>query len=191
MIFSLTGVISDKEPHGVVVTTPGGVGYLVSMSHLQMAAYSIGQNVSVYTYFKVSDQGQDLYGFKSKEERAFFMLLLSVKGIGPKSALHVLSLGSIPDIQSAIGRGDSVYLSSVQGLGKKMAERICVELKGKMRMGDGDSGTSFSSDSGMLGDVVAALIGMGYTQEEAKQRVLGIDTEGKSVGQLLKDALKK
>ncbi len=189
MIGCIQGTIELKQKESILVLTAGGVGYDVVLSKITLQEMHTGQPCFLYTYLKVSDSGMVLYGFDTVEHRDFFLLLLSVSGIGPKSALNVLSLGSTGDIQAAIARGDVAYLSAVQGMGKKTAERIVVELKSKV-VSSGISGSNTQTGQGdMLAEVIDALIAMGYSKEEAKERVQSLITEGKTTTQLVKEAL--
>ena len=168
--------------------TPGGVGYEVNMTPTRILEYKAGEQAELFTYMKVSDSALDLFGFKTAEDREFFSLLLSVKGVGPKTALHILSLGSVENIESAIGRGDVTYLTAVQGLGKKTAERVVVELKSKMK-GSRSKGDT-SAESTVMGEVIDGLVAMGYSRDEAKLVVMNLDATGMTTEKLLKEALK-
>ncbi len=191
MIAFVRGTILGKAKDHLVIETAGGVGYEVKMNLLQMAKFSIGQTVGIFTYLKVSDSAMDLYGFENIEEKSFFELLLTVSGVGPKSAMNILSLGNIAHIQSAIGRGDIQYLTAVQGLGKKTAERVVVELKTKITSPLEERNTYSSEESTILAEVVDGLMALGYSREEAKEKIKGIDATGKTTAQVLKMALKK
>ncbi len=189
MISYLIGKVIDKQKDHVVVMTPGGVGYEVNMTPTRILAYKMGENIELFSYLKVSDSAMVLFGFQTAPEREFFSLLMTVKGVGPKTALHILSLGSVENIESAIGRGDVTYLTAVQGLGKKTAERVVVELKSKMKGSaskDVDDGSSV-----ILGEVIDGLVAMGYGRDEAKLVVINLDATGKTTSQLLKEALRK
>ena len=109
MISFLIGRISEKSKDTLTIMTAGGVGYEVRMTSLKLVEYALNQKVSLYVYLKVAENTLDLYGFPNQEERFFFTLLMTVSGIGPKSAMNILSLGSIDEIQSAIARGDVKY----------------------------------------------------------------------------------
>ncbi len=170
----------------VGVETAAGVGYEVTLARVN--GIIRGQEVYLYTYFKVSDSSQELFGFQTLEEKVFFELLLTVQGVGPKTALHILSLGTLIDIQTAIVRADVTYLTAIQGLGKKIAERVVVELKGKLGAG---GSASVVGDSGVLGEVVDALVGFGYSREEAKEMVSGVDTDGRNTESVLKSVLQR
>lgn len=187
MISLLKGTIAHKESGTAVVLTSGGVGYAVRLSALQLSEYTIGQEVELPTYLKVSDSSLELFGFASTAHRDFFQLLLSVKSVGPKSAMHILSLGSIEEIKQAIARGDVTYLTAVQGMGKKTAERIVVELKTKVGSLEADLQVANSST---LSEVIDGLVAMGYQKEEAKLTVRSLDGEGKTTEELLREALK-
>lgn len=189
MISYLIGKVIDKQKNHIVLMTPGGVGYEVNMTPTRIVAFKTGEQVELFAYLKVSDSAMVLFGFNTAEDRDFFSLLLSVKGVGPKTALHILSLGSIENIESAIGRGDVTYLTAVQGLGKKTAERVVVELKSKVK--GLKSKIDTSEESTVMGEVIDGLVAMGYTRDEAKSVVTSIDATGKTTQQLLKDALRK
>ena len=143
----------------------------------------------MYTYLKVSDQALDLYGFETIDEREFFELLMTVSGVGPKSAMHIMSLGSMMEIKAAIARGDAAQLSNVQGIGRKTAERLVVELKGKVS--GQRSAVSGQPDSEMLGEVIEALVGLGYGREEARMVAQRLPAAGKTTEELLRLALRE
>lgn len=187
MIRFLTGKVVAVDS-ALVVLTPGGVGYAVGMTKLSLSQYVIGQEVSLHTYMKVSDSALALYGFETVEARQFFELLLSVSGVGPKSAMNILALGSIEDISAAIGRGDVKYLTAVQGMGKKTAERMVVELKS--RITKHVTRNNESQSSRLLVDVIEGLVAMGYGKEEAKAVVREMDAGEKTVEELLREALR-
>lgn len=186
MISLIQGTVKDKHKSTVTLLTTGGVGYEVFLAPITAVQYHVGQNVSLYTYLKVSDSALDLYGFITSEERQFFLLLLTVSGVGPKTAMNILTLGSIDQIQSAIGRGDVKYLTAVSGMGKKTAERLVVELKSKVGLPTSDYGLQ-SSD--VMAEVIEALEGMGYSREAARQAVEKIDPSEKKIEKMLRQAL--
>ena len=188
MISLLKGKVFSKHTDSLVIETTGGVGYEVHMTLSRVAQYTLGQEVLLYTYLKVTDSAHDLYGFESPEEKDFFELLMTVSGVGPKSAMNILSLGDMYEIQSAIARSDVKYLTGVQGMGKKTAERLVVELKNKITSTKSSHGQVEDSDN--LGDVIDGLMALGYSREEAKRMVQKIDTTGKTPEEILKQALK-
>lgn len=188
MISYLAGTVIDKGKDTLTILTASGVGYEVHMTAVSVMETALHADVSYFTYLKVGESSMDLYGFKSKDERTFFTLLLSVSGVGPKSALNILAVGSMEDIQAAIGRGDAKYLTAVQGIGKKTAERLVVELKNKLSAKGKDSG--FVGDSGALGEAIDGLVAMGYSKDEAKEAVMSVDAKEKTTEQVLRAALK-
>ena len=188
MISFIKGKIIGKNKNIVILLLDSGIGYDVNLTPTHAMSLKVGDNLEVNTYLKVSENAMELYGFKSSEEKVFFILLLSVSGIGPKGAMNVLALGSIEQIQSAIARGDVAYLTQVQGMGKKTAERVVVELKTKMKkvsnisIGDNVNVT-------VLSEVIDGLIAMGYSKDEAQIVTMKLETEGKSTEELLKIVL--
>jgi Holliday junction DNA helicase RuvA len=188
MIYILSGSVAEKKKDELIVMTPGGVGYEIKVQSSKFKVQK-GDEIQLYTYLKVAENSMEIYGFETPEERTFFLLLLSVSGVGPKSAMNILSLGSIEHIQDAILRGDVSYLTAVQGMGKKTAERLVMELKSKI--GKETSGADSPNIGGILSDIIDGLSGMGYSREEAKQVALSLDIEGKKVEDLLREALKQ
>lgn len=187
MISFLSGTIHSTSATGITLLTQGGVGYDITTTRTFAAAQSVGSDVMLNTYLKVSEQAMQLFGFASVEEREFFELLLSVSGVGPKSAMNILALGSVADIEAAIAREDATYLSAVQGIGKKTAERMVVELKAKVTKGA--KGTHVPQSGSVLVEVIDALVSMGYDKSRVKDIVKmlsGDDTET-----LLREALKQ
>lgn len=194
MIANIVGKIIANNGEEIVVQTGGGVGYEIKISTNSAQIFKIGQEAQILTYLSVRENAMELFGFGSQEEKYLFEKLISVSGIGPKSALHILALGSVADISAAINRGDVDYLKKVSGVGGKTAERIVVELKGKMNFVSKDAGQSYlghNEESASVGDVVEALIAMGYSANSARETVKKLDTKGKTSEQLLKEALRK
>lgn len=187
MIASLNGTVAEKRKNSLILLTAGGVGYEGMVSPSLLASCRVGQEITLHTYLKVGQDVMDLYGFANESERAFFTLLLTVSGVGPKTAMNIMTLGSIEKLGAAIGRGDVAYLTGVSGLGKKTAERLVVELKSKIG--------SMTDVSGQVSDVIVevidALVGMGYARDVAKAAVQSLETEGKTTEQLLKEALRR
>jgi Holliday junction DNA helicase RuvA len=191
MISAITGKILSKSEHGIVVMTQGGVGYFLLISKKRISNLRTDSNVELLTYLSVRENAVDLFGFEKENEREMFLKFLEVSGVGPKTALHLLSLGEVEEISSAIARGDLEYLTKVSGIGKKTAERIIVELKGKILEYKNYSIQSGAGlDSSIIGDTVAGLIALGYSASDAREIVKKLDASGKTSEQLLKEALK-
>ncbi|PIZ96523.1 MAG: Holliday junction branch migration protein RuvA [Candidatus Magasanikbacteria bacterium CG_4_10_14_0_2_um_filter_33_14] len=191
MISLILGIIKNKNKGSVTVLTQSGVGYEINVTTSFLAEVKIGEEVEIYTYLKVAETALELFGFRNLDEKSFFELLISVKGLGPRGALNILALGSLDEIQDAIGRGDVSYLTQVSGIGRKTAERLVVELKTKI----GKSLKSKNDDGSQVGDklsdVVEALVAMGHTKEDARDIVKNLDVGDKTVEELLKMALKR
>lgn len=150
-----------------------GVGYEVTLTgsaHASLSGKKVGE---VYTYFHVKEDGIALYGFSTPEEKALFLQLISVQGVGPKMGVGILSQLSSSDVVAAIATGDSKRLASVKGLGKKTAERLILELKEKMSLmatplPEGEVVLSAGKEDD---EAIAALTGLGFTRAEAVQGV--------------------
>lgn len=189
MISFIRGTVLTVQPHSVIVETSSGLGYEVHVSPATASSCRVGAPVTWFTYLKVTDQAHDLYGFINLEERDFFLLLMTVSGVGPKSALNILALGSMADTRSAIARGDVKYLTTVQGMGKKTAERVVVELKGKIGSLSALTDNSLPN-GGALGEVVDGLTALGYSADEARQVVRQIDVANQSSEEMMREALR-
>lgn len=165
MISHLKGTIIYKDLKYLVVEC-GGVGYKVYATTDPLARASIGKEMSLWTYTVVREDVLDLYGFDSKAELDFFELLLSVSGIGPKSALNILSVASLPALQSAVLTGETAHLHKVSGISKKNADKIVLELKGKFK-GEDIGGSNLKDEV----DVIEALKALGYNHKDAREAV--------------------
>lgn len=187
MISYLQGKIINKKDQKVIILTAGGIGYEINVTPIFYVDLVLNSEVGIYTYMVVRENAMELCGFVSLSEKDLFMKFLSVNGVGPKTALHLISLGSVEEISNAIARGDVGYLTKVSGIGKKTAERIVVELKNKV------SSLSTEIENGNsenLGEVIDALVSLGYSKEEARDTVRSLDGEGKSSEELIRQALR-
>ncbi len=168
MIGRITGLLLEKNPPQILVETSGGVGYEmdVPMSTFYQLPKT-GERVTLVTHLVVREDAQLLYGFGSEEERATFRQLLKVSGVGPKVALSVLSGMSVSDLAHAVALQESGRLTKVPGIGKKTAERLLLELKGKLkadvRIAAGGSAEAAPSAQ----DILNALLALGYSDKEA------------------------
>lgn len=186
MIASIEGKILDKGARFAVVDV-GGVGYKIFLMAGTLAKAKVGETTKFWTHFHVREDLMDLYGFAEKEELEFFVNLISVSGIGPKSALGILSLAPVSTLSRAISKGDTSYLTKVSGIGRKTAEKIVLELKDKFVGSIEIPGTETEHDS----DILDALLSLGYTQKEAREMVQKIPQNIKGREARLKEALKK
>jgi Holliday junction DNA helicase RuvA len=165
MIGKLTGTLGDKNPPQVLVDC-NGVGYEVDVP---MSTFynlpGVGEKVSLLTHFVVREDAQILYGFGSSAERAAFRLLIKISGVGPRTALSVLSGMSVAEIAQAVTVQDAARLVKVPGIGKKTAERLLLELKGKFGADLGLQAAGATSDAQT--DILQALVALGYSDKEA------------------------
>ena len=188
MIGRLTGTLSDKNPPQVLVDC-NGVGYEVDVP---MSTFfnlpALGEKVSLLTHFVVREDAQILYGFGSAGERAAFRELIKISGVGPRTALSVLSGMSVADIAQAVTAQDAGRLVKVPGIGKKTAERLLLELKGKIGadLGLPGGGTPVTDHQT---DILQALVALGYSDKEA-QAALKALPQDVSVSDGIKQALK-
>ncbi len=164
MIGKLTGILSDKNPPQVIVDC-GGVGYEVQvpMSTFYQLG-SEGQKTSLLTHLVVREDAQILYGFHTPAERDAFRELIKISGVGPRTALSVLSGMDVADLAQAVTLQESGRLMKVPGIGKKTAERLLLELKGKL---GADIGMPLGAAKGAQTDIQQALLALGYSDKEA------------------------
>jgi len=172
MIAQLRGTLGDKRPNQVLVDV-GGVGYLV---HVPLSTfYALGDlhsNVTLLIHTQVREDAIALYGFLSSREKHLFELLISASGVGPVLALKILSGMSVDDLVPAVRNGDLARLTRIPGVGRKTAERMVVELRDKLAaMGNPEDARQPVSTTGTAGDVVSALLNLGYEQRTAEQAV--------------------
>ncbi|MDP3135141.1 MAG: Holliday junction branch migration protein RuvA [Burkholderiaceae bacterium] len=165
MIGRLQGLLAEKTPPQVLVDC-NGVGYEVDVP---MSTFynlpAIGERITLLTHFVVREDAQILYGFATPGEREAFRLLIRISGVGPRTALSVLSGMSVADIAQAVTAQDAGRLIKVPGIGKKTAERLLLELKGKFGADLGGGAASVTSDA--QADIVQALVALGYSDREA------------------------
>ena len=165
MIGRLQGTLAEKNPPQVLIDCHG-VGYEVDVP---MSSFynlpSLGEQVTLLTHFVVREDAQILYGFATASERAAFRELIKISGVGPRTALSVLSGMSVQDLAQAIAQQQAGRLVKVPGIGKKTAERLLLELKGKLAPDLGLSSTAPASDA--QADIQQALLALGYSEKEA------------------------
>ncbi|MFC4159968.1 Holliday junction branch migration protein RuvA [Chitinimonas lacunae] len=188
MIGKLSGTLLEKHPPQVLIDV-GGVGYEVDvpMSTFYVLPHP-GEAVALHTHFVVRDDAQLLYGFAQRSEREMFRALIRISGIGPKIALAVLSGMSGDELALAIEQGDAARLAKVPGIGKKTAERLILELRGKLSA-SGDSRPLPSATPNARDDVVNALLALGYSEREASAAVKALP-EDSSVNDGIRLALR-
>jgi len=179
----IIGEITKITPKYIVVEN-NGIGYILIVANPY--SFKIGEKIKVYTYQYIREQINDLYGFKEEEAKALFIKLISVSGIGPKSALSILASGSVSRIAEAIEARDDSYLKKFPGIGPKAAQQIILDLKGKISF---DEVSVVATQSQKMNDVEEALISLGYAKKDI-QKTLGKLDSDKEVGDIIKDALR-
>ncbi|MEK7520611.1 MAG: Holliday junction branch migration protein RuvA [Patescibacteria group bacterium] len=187
MIYSLAGRLSLKRDKFVVVES-GGVGLKVAVSSAALNSLpAVGSPVNFFCHLRVKEDALELYGFLSEEELDFFELLNGVSGVGPKSALAVLALDKVENLEAAIAEGKSELLTRVSGIGRKTAERIILDLKDKMTRGrSAELVGKMESDL----DLEEALAGLGYRRFAVKEAIKKIPKEISGMESRLREALK-
>jgi holliday junction DNA helicase RuvA len=192
MIHRLRGILVEKDTEGVVLDV-GGVGYRASASLATLRALpSLGEECVIHTRMVVREDAMLLFGFASREERMAFDALTAVSKVGPKLALAVLSSMTPPEIVEAVARGDVLKLASVPGLGRKTAERLVLELKGKNLVVFGGAEPAVVSDAGggPYMEAREALTGLGYSLEEAEKALNDVPPQ-ETVEKYIKEALRR
>jgi Holliday junction DNA helicase RuvA len=171
MIASLEGTVGTVSADSLVVEV-GGIGYRVFAAPSFLATATPGSRLKVHAYHLVREDQQALYGFATSSELGFFTLLLTVQGVGPKVALAIVGSRHVADLQLAIVQDDQAVLVSVPGVGKRLAGRICLELKEKVDAAGvaavGARGAAGGTDASRESEVVAALQALGYSLQEAR-----------------------
>lgn len=191
MIAHLQGTIAEKFANSVIIDVHG-VGYEVALTAPDFDKLYLNDEVKLYTYHHVREQSEELFGFTSLEGKKIFELLITVQGIGPKNAMSVLSLASYEEVRNAIANADAAYLTKANGVGKKAAERIIVDLREKVglptyygRKSDPETQTIAAND-----EALEALMALGFQLADATKALEGVD-QSLSVEERIREALKK
>jgi holliday junction DNA helicase RuvA len=185
MIGSVSGEVAAVRA-GYAIIAAGGVGYKVAATRTTIAGLAVGSRAMLWTHLIVREDVLDLYGFETEDEMRFFEMLLSVSGIGPKSALAVLDIASIETLRSAIAGGNAGYLTNVSGIGKKTAEKIIVELRDKVGAAIEGSHKTLRGDE----DALEAMRALGYSVAEARDALRKVPASVESGTERLREALK-
>lgn len=179
MIATLTGVVAEKTIE-LVILDVSGVGYGLLVTNEDYSRLGAGDLAKLYVHEHIRENAHDLFGFLSLETKELFELLLGVNGVGPKMALSVLNTGPVSDVRAAIASGDVKSLQKASGVGKRVAERVVVDLKDKVGLQGVDLSTTglLRSDATLLKDeAVEALVALGYTAADAATALSSIDKE--------------
>lgn len=187
MIYQIFGNLIGKKDNFAVVQA-GGVGYKVFIPKQSLVALPVvGHEVTFFCHHRVSENDVSLYGFQTEEELQFFEQLISVSGVGPKSALSIFEISALPDLLAAIKEGRPDLLTKAAGVGRKTAERIIVELRNKVVVSGAEGKVSkMETDT----DLVETLAGLGFKRDAAASALSKISEDVKGVEARLKAALK-
>ena len=196
MFYYLNGIIAEIGPNLAVVDC-GGVGYACATTNYTLAQLKKGEKAKLYTYLHVREEIFEIYGFASQGELNSFKMLLGVSGVGPKAALAILSATTPDQLALAIVTGDEKTLTAAPGIGKKIAQRIILELKDKLSKDPG----RFASDSGVSvtipvrsdksGEAAAALAVLGYSSQDIAVALKGLDMASLPLEEVIRQALKR
>ncbi|MGE4353560.1 MAG: Holliday junction branch migration protein RuvA [Oscillospiraceae bacterium] len=196
MFYYIEGKVTVLEPNFAAIDC-GGVAYAVNTTANTISRLQIGEKARLYTYCYIREDAFDIYGFYSLSEKRSFEMLIGVSGVGPKAALSILSSGTPESLAMAIVAGDEKALTLAPGIGKKIAQRVILELKDKMakvteNIGLKTSAAPYSvkSDNTKLGDAAAALTVLGYGNAEICAALNAIDTDSLELEGIIRQALK-
>lgn len=194
LFYYLSGTVAELEP-GLAVVDCGGVGYALYVTAYTQSQLHKGQQQKLYTYCSIREDAVDLYGFVTREERSCFERLLSVSGVGPKAALAILSVTTPDRFTLAVVTGDEKALTAAAGVGKKLAQRIILELKDKiageqMRVDASAPMAAPAAPGGKVAEASAALTVLGYSQAEIGAALRGVDVEQLSVEEIVRQCLR-
>ena len=196
MIYSITGLLRQVAPTYCVIEACG-VGYQCSASTYTLSSLpGRGQEVTLLTHLWVKEDGMELFGFSTEQEKHCFRLLIGVSGVGPRVALAILSDASPDRLMLSIAAGDAKALTRAQGVGAKLAQRIILELKDKLAKEQQESGMPVVSgivagEKNKAAEAAAALAVLGYTQQDIAVAMKGIDAENLPLEEIVRQSLKK
>ncbi|MBQ3430844.1 Holliday junction branch migration protein RuvA [Candidatus Saccharibacteria bacterium] len=176
MISHIKGILEEKFANSVIVDV-SGVGYEITVPSLDFESVNLGDEVKFYTFHKVSETDEALFGFLSLAAKKLFELLISVNGVGPKAAVSILSLASPEEVRNAIANADSVFVSKAPGVGKKSAERIIVDLRDKVGIPSRYGATVINTPGkpNETDEALDALIALGFPLKEATAALENVD----------------
>ncbi|HEU4345932.1 MAG TPA: Holliday junction branch migration protein RuvA [Candidatus Binatia bacterium] len=193
MIAQISGTLAHKVP-GEVVIDVAGVGYQVLIPlNVFYGLPDIGAPISLYIHTHLREDALQLFGFQALEEKQIFLLLNSVAGIGPKLAVNILSGIPAEELAQAVKQGDQIRLVSIPGVGKKLAERMIVELRDKFATLQPQRVPAAHSDGSQLSqDSISALVNLGYRKNEVEKNVRDVIHDGKrSLEEIIKEVLRR
>ena len=195
MLYYVNGPVAEIES-GLAVIDCGGVGYACATTNYTLSQLKKGERAKLYTYLNVREDAVELFGFASQSELRSFKMLIGVSGVGPKAALSILSATTPQQLAMAVVMGDEKTLTAAPGIGKKIAQRIILELKDKLaREQDsfeaGCAPAPMPLSSSKSGEAAAALAVLGYGSQEIAAALKGIDMAALPLEEIIRQALKK
>lgn len=197
MFYYVSGTVAHMGPYLAVIDC-GGVGYACRTTNHTLSRLKQGEKARLYTYLNVREDAMELYGFATENERNCFELLIGVSGVGPKAALSILSAATPESLAMSVITGDEKALTVAPGIGKKIAQRIILELKDKLAKGQIAPGGESYGGTGVTvipenkaSEAAAALAVLGYSQGEINLALKGVDLEALTLEEIIKQALKK
>ena len=197
MFYHINGVVAELEPNLAVIDC-SGVGYGISITMNTASTLSVGEKAKLYISEAIGENNFDLYGFRNKGEKRCFEMLISVSGIGPKAAMSILSHNTPESLALAIMSDDIKALTVAPGIGKKIAQRVILELKDKISKESGGSldmqipvTAKVSGQSSAVNDALMGLGVLGYSSAEISPAIKAMDVEGMSAEEIIRAVLKK
>ena len=192
----ISGSVAELLP-GIAVIDAGGIGFEINTSAYTLSQLKTGEKARLYTYVHIREDAFEIYGFASRNEKRCFEMLLGVSGVGPKAALSILSVNTPENLVMAIISENEKAITSAAGVGKKIAQRVILELKDKMAketeavsFSGSDFAVSVKTDNSKLGDASAALAVLGYSTSEINSALKKVDVDSLSLEEIIKAALK-
>lgn len=196
MFYYVNGTVAEIEA-GLAVIDCSGVGYACATTNYTLSQLKKGERAKLYTYLNVREDAMEMFGFASQSELRSFKMLIGVSGVGPKAALSILSSTTPQQLSMAVVMGDEKALTAAPGIGKKIAQRIILELKDKLIKEQGGFETGSGAAAAMpaqnnkAGEAAAALAVLGYGSQEIAAALKGIDMDALPLEEIIRQSLKK
>ena len=196
MFYYVNGTVAEIEA-GLAVIDCSGVGYACATTNYTLSQLKKGERAKLYTYLNVREDAMEMFGFASQSELRSFKMLIGVSGVGPKAALSILSSTTPQQLSMAVVMGDEKALTAAPGIGKKIAQRIILELKDKLikEQGGFEAGSgaavAMPTQNNNAGEAAAALAVLGYGSQEIAAALKGIDMDALPLEEIIRQSLKK
>jgi len=174
MIARISGKVIEHDGSQVVVDC-SGVGYGVEVAVDEQSTLAVGSKADLYIAENIKEDQHQLFGFASKTRKLLFLLLTSVNGVGPKAGMAIMNIGTETQVRAAVASGDTKFITGAKGVGKKVAERVVVDLKSKVGIEASYNATEFLSDAAITDEAVEALMSLGHNAQDAAELLRGID----------------